>query len=101
MTTRVQVRKRDADKALAAVKHRFKAWYDKPEYGPQLIKDFNWSGPTPYAIVWEGGPYDWAILATGGGRDDFGFTVEPVRVDGVFLEPITGWALGVYPDPTH
>jgi hypothetical protein len=91
------MRKRDAEKALNAVKRTFKGWYDGPEDGPQLVKDWDWVGPTPYAIVWEGGPYDWAMLASGGGRDEVGAKVEPIRVDGVFLEPVTGWALGVYP----
>lgn len=93
------MRKRDADKVLRLVRDRFKGWFDGPEDGPELRKDWDFlgTGPTPYAIVWEGGPYDWAMLATGGGRGEFGFEVEPVKVDGVFLEPITGWALGVYP----
>lgn len=91
------MRKRDAEKALNAVKRTFKGWIDGPEYGPKLVKDWDWVGPTPYAIVWEEGPYDWAMLASGGGRTEFGSKVEPVKVDGVFLEPVTGWALGVYP----
>lgn len=98
MTTKVTVRKRDADKALTAVKSRFKGWFDGPDDGPKLVKDWAWIGsPAPYAIVWEEGPYDWAMLATGGGRTEFGFAVEPVRVDGLFLEPATGWALSIYP----
>lgn len=95
-------------KAVAAYKALVKAYADQgvvahepvvqdgqrwPD-GPVLCRDFElWSGPTRWAIVWEGGPYDWAIEASSTQfADDRGGLPE-----GVFVEPIVGWALGLYP----
>ena len=65
---KVAVTKRDADKVLAAIRRQFAGWIDpdRPDYGPKLLKDFDWlgTGAPPYAIVWEqGSPYDWAVYA--------------------------------------
>lgn len=86
-----------AQKVLEAVRAAFGV--QDGEDGPVLTMSWDWagSGSSP-AIVWEGGPYDWAILASGGGRDEWGIEHQPVRVSGVFLEPVTGWALGIYPE---
>jgi hypothetical protein len=103
MTQRVKVTKRQAEQVLARVRSQFKVWLPKGAEGPVLRKDWDWGyGPVPYAITWEGGPYDWAALSTAGGRDEeFGFKVEPITYEqqrelGVFLEPYTSWALGIY-----
>lgn len=62
--------------------------------GPVLCRDFElWSGPTRWAIVWEGGPEEWALSATAMQSYDTLITFP----DGVFVEPIVGWALGLYP----
>lgn len=106
----VAVRKRDADKVLAAVKKKFKAYLDLGT-GPVLLKDWDWTagGPVPYAIVWEGGPYDWAVTFNSDDVDEelaalgaefgltFGPSPIPVLPDAVYTEPVTGWALGIYP----
>lgn len=117
MTTKTKVTKAQATRVLRAVEKRFGAWLDGNENDPKLLMDFEWGywGYSTPAVVWEGGPYDWTIAFTGGGLTDeeramegeikelFGATVkhkqpEPAKVEGVFLEPITGWALGIYPD---
>lgn len=56
-----------------------------------VVEDFDWtSGPPCWAIVSEEGPYDWAM--------EIAFDVqEAVDELGLFVEPITGWALGIYP----
>jgi|688.fasta_scaffold193739_2 hypothetical protein len=53
---------------------------------PKLIMDFDWlgHGGQPH-IVWEEGPYDWALRHW-----------EAQSAD-VFLEPMTSWALGIFP----
>ena len=86
MTAKVAVRKRDAEKVLAAVKRKFAPYIAAGYDPPVLLKDWDWTGygGAPYTIVWEGGPYDWAV--------ELGW----VNVPGVFAEPITGWALGLY-----
>jgi len=58
-------------------------------YGaPTLVMDWDWAGtPTP-TIIWEGGPYGWAVEVA----NDF----RPHH--GVWVEPTTGWALAIYRD---
>lgn len=99
-----KVTKRQAEKVLALVRKQFAPWVKGTGTGPVLVKNWDWrSGPAPYAIVWEEGAYEWAHLSTGGGRDEeFGFRIDPIteeqqRAMGVFLEPYTSWALGIYP----
>lgn len=99
---KVVVRKADADKVLAAVRRQFAGWIEPgdPASGPTLVKDFDWDcGVAPYAVVWEGGPYEWPMLAGEGGVDEeFGFKIKAVEFPKtVFVEPYTGWALGIYP----
>lgn len=117
------VTRKQADQVLRQVKERFAPYLSK-ESKPQLIRNWDWGyGPTPYAIVWEGGPYEWSILATSGGVDEelttelmtlpqyAEFTrtnrmpagaqvvrVEQVKApEGVYLECVTSWALGLFP----
>lgn len=73
-----------AEKALKALKKMYPAEY----YGDsaKIVENFNWSGTTvPYAIIWEEGPYAWAM--------DASFKLE---VAGVWFEPYTSWALSIY-----
>jgi hypothetical protein len=54
--------------------------------GPVLCRDFEgWYSTSRWAIVWEGGPYEWVVPVS--------FNVRTA----VFLEPINGFALGLYP----
>jgi hypothetical protein len=115
-----QVTKRQAEQVLAHVKRTFRPYCEAGGDGPSLRMDFDWSGAGARpAIVWEGGPFEWAYLAASGGVDEEMTTLamelpeyvqfvrtgkmkHPVRVEpiagvpGVFVEPITSWALGLY-----
>lgn len=104
----VAVRKRDADKVLAAIRRQYAGWIDPKDKddvgigmsGPQLVKNFDWGcGVAPYAVVWEGGPYQWTYLAGEAHIDEeFGFKIPAVDFpESVFCEAYTGWALGIYP----
>jgi len=101
--TRTRVTKRDAEHTLAAVKRMFSA-YIEGDYGPKLVKDWNWGWTTStdyaWAIVWEeGSPYNWTYLFPFGGVDEeFGGRHTGVELpDDVWTEAITGWALAIYP----
>lgn len=93
-----KITKRQADAVLTLVRKQFAGWLNEGDEGPKLIPDFDWSGTGPGpAIVWEEGPFEWVFLVQGG-EDEFGFTLpERTAPAGTFLEPITGWALGIYP----
>lgn len=96
------VTQRQAEQAFRQIKQQFAAFIDPDveQYGPQLIHNWDWldSGPTKWAIVWEGGPYEWALLAETGGRTEFGRAVPPAKnwPAGTFAEPVTSWAVGIY-----
>lgn len=76
-----------AERALAAITRKFAADIEDGA-APVLVEAWGWSQDSDHwAILWEEGPYEWALDAWDG---------QPV--EGVFLEPITSWALGVYPD---
>lgn len=61
--------------------------------GPVLCESFEgWFTTTAWAVVWEGGPFEWAMYVPHGGQ---GFA--PARLsDEIFAEPINGFALGLY-----
>lgn len=96
--------KRQAEAAFRQFKIQFKAFLPEEgyEHGPQLIKDWDWleSGPTTWAIVWEEGPTDWALLFPGGGTLEYGGELKPAprMSPDVFVEPVTGWSVGLYPE---
>jgi len=82
------VTKKQAEKAFTQIKNKYKGYWSVENNAPKLVKDWNWSGTTaPYAIIWEEGPFEWAI--------DASFSV---KVEGVFAEPYTSWALGIFKD---
>jgi hypothetical protein len=108
-TTRTRVTKREAERTLNAVKRMFSA-HVEGDYGPKLIKNWEWGFDTSryvhrplaydWAIVWEeGSPYNWTYLFPHGGIDEeFGFNHKEVELpDDVWTEPITGWAIAIYP----
>lgn len=114
MATKSKIRKGDALTVLAAVRTRF-GITAADQYGPVLAENFTWVGSAPYAIVWEEGPFEWAMAFTGGGiseedaemcaelNAEFGADLKPAghpayeAPAGVYVEPLTGWALGLYP----
>lgn len=120
----MSVTREQAEAVLEAVKERYRSyWETGDKYAPQppkLVENWDWldSGPTAWAIVWEEGPFEWAYRATSGGFDEEAalliadaigpeatreraragdFTEQPVAVPaGVWLEPVTTWAVGIY-----
>lgn len=68
-------------------------------YGPKAVVRWECFTDRPTtAVVWEEGPFEWAILATTGGITEWGYSVSPIALPkGVFAEPITTWAIGLYP----
>ena len=73
-----------AEEVLKELKKAYPAEY----YGDsmKIVEDFNWSGTTvPFAIIWEEGPYAWAMDAS-----------MQLGVAGVWFEPYTSWALSIY-----
>lgn len=88
--TKPQVSKAQAEKVLNKVKAKYSILFGDGIQEPVLIKDWvSWSGgrPIPWVVMWEDGPYDWAVS----GNWEF-------PVEGLFLEPYTGWILTINPD---
>lgn len=64
-----KVTKRQAEGAYRAICKAYGLKPGDPD-GPQLIQDYpGWYQYYPWAIVWETGPFEWALL-TGGGLDE-------------------------------
>ena len=78
----VEITKKQAEKVFAELKKKYK-WAITEGCQPILIKNFEWSaGVVPYAIVWEGGPYEWV--------HEF-----RTQVEGIYTEAYTGWAASI------
>lgn len=98
----MNVTRRKAEATLAAVKKQHRGWpgVDGP-YGPKLVENWDWIGsPKRWAIVWEEGPYEWALYFGMGDYvdEEFGTTVKGAAIPkGVFAEAITSWSVGIYP----
>jgi hypothetical protein len=105
--------KRQAQSALRAIRKFY--GYRPGEYGgPQLVEEYHgWYSTTRNAIVWEEGPFEWAIRASLGGFDEElyhdlkGFMPseqaaekakqQPIKMPkGTYLEPINSYSLGLY-----
>jgi hypothetical protein len=98
MSAQTTLTRQQAEAVLELVKTKFSAYIEAGYEGPILLQDWDWVGVTPWAIIWEGGPYEWAILFGGGGYDhDTMSMIDPTPdPEGVFTEPVTSWALGIY-----
>jgi hypothetical protein len=100
-TTTRNASKRDCTKVLNVIRRQFCVTADDVAngYGPTLVMDWDWTGePTP-AVIWEGGPYDWAIYVGYGGRMETGYHAPDLSdeiPDTVFVEPYSGWAVSIY-----
>lgn len=74
------ITREQAEQALASIRQQFKVYIDAGEPEPILVE--NWKPFTyrdgevvdtdtyPFAIVWEGGPFEWAYRARWGGVDE-------------------------------
>ncbi|GAC1533618.1 MAG: hypothetical protein NVS3B1_28010 [Marmoricola sp.] len=116
MTT---ITRKQAEQALAAVRAQFARYLEPLDMGdgtvypatmPEPKLSMDWGGEV--AILWEEGPDEWAMRATGGGTSEterimianaakeFGYdpqaAVDRMKVD----EPIT-WPKGVYAEPYY
>lgn len=107
--------KRQVQSALRAIR---KAYGFKPgeddHIGPKLVEEYHgWYNTHSNAIVWEEGPFEWAIHASMGGFDEELYhdllefmsseqaaeraKKEPIKVPkGTYLEPINSYSLGLY-----
>lgn len=115
------ITRRQAEAALHAIERQFPGFTEDITLGsgsvlsgshPTLVE--NYSGAR-FAIVWEEGPDEWVYRAFQGGTDeevytlaiDAGASKDKAREiattksvacpKGVFAEPITSYALGLYP----
>jgi hypothetical protein len=66
--------------------------------GPVLCRNYEgWTSTTDWAVIWEGGPYDWSMYLDGGIEEEFGARLQAIELpDGVWAEPINGFAVGLY-----
>lgn len=116
------VTQEQAEAALAAVIAKYKGYWGAQavEDGfimpkPTLVMEFTFTGSGGPAIVWEDGPYEWAYRTGPGEVNEETFhnifpefeqdeakaremaTEKGIETpEGLFLEPITSWALGIY-----
>jgi hypothetical protein len=102
---------RQANAVLRAVKTRYRGWLDPkyPEDDPKLVADYAGHG---YAVVWEAGPFEWAMhditeasvneeLTTLAREFQPSIVVrdKPVTMPaGVACEPWSGSVLSIYED---
>ena len=101
MPRELKATKRQGERVLAAVRKMFKGWIQSGDTGPNLVMDWDWLGYGPQvSIVWEEGPYDWAMLFPHGGvEEEFGFTLKPVTLPkGIWTEAITSFAIAIIRD---
>lgn len=105
--------KRQALSALRAIR-KFYGYKPGDEDGPKLVEEYHgWYSTYRNAIVWEEGPFEWAIRAASGGFDEERYhdlkeflsreeaiekaKQQPVKAPkGTFLEPINSYSLGLY-----
>lgn len=97
-----------AEKSLTAVIEKFSAYTEDGSNLPVLVE--SWTDSGDWAICWEEGPFEWALLANHGGVDEelaslgeeFGYTPQPlapvVWPKGVFGEPYYSFVLALYKD---
>lgn len=92
------------------IRAMFRPYLDEHGVGP-VIYDGPHEGMSSdvKVIWWEEGPYEWAIVASSGGQldeevemahavndKDSAHSYDPIKVAGLFLEPVNGSCLGVY-----
>lgn len=96
-----------AEQALASIKEQYKSYlmFGDEEFGPKLVE--SWTDSGHWAIVWEEGPYEWALNSPQGGVDEELSELAGQRVDtpeapnfpeGVFAECYSYSVLCLYPN---
>jgi hypothetical protein len=85
------VTKEQAEAVLKAIKERWPETQYSHIDGPTLRDADHEEQPEGcWSIAWEGAPEDWVDHASG-------LWGDPIKVSGVFLEPMASWCLGLYP----
>jgi hypothetical protein len=113
-----RVTKKQAEKVRAAVKRQFAAWLNPAsEWGEPKLYPGSHEGMSDryWVIIWEEGPFEWAIKAFNESVDEEVFELArdagmdrrkavevamvelPPRPTDVFVEPVNGHTLGIYP----
>lgn len=96
-----------AEKALAQIEKQFgvTAAEKAAGYGPTLMENFEGNYDTyRWAIVWEGGPYEWTYGAFEAHTGEYGRMEGVTRPAKVYAEAINHYALALYRDddlPEH
>jgi len=90
----------DVRPVLEALKTQQRAHWDLGPV-PTVLEDWDWTGGQPVtAIIWEEGPYDWTYLFPYGGiEEEYGSTLKDVSEmipEGLYVEPVTSWAVAIY-----
>ncbi len=110
MATTTKITRKTAEKALAVVERHYAQWFKDGWAKPTLI-----DRGTYWEIVWEEGPYEWALRATHGGvNEEFLYNVYPEFVTDfdkavanattkpikfpatVYVEPVNTCTLAIY-----
>lgn len=92
--------KRQLMTALRAIRKHY-GFSAADEGGPRLVEEYQeyhgWYRTYPNVIVWEDGPFEWAVAATcgcTGCRETCGDVIAMPK--GTYAEPVNGEALGLY-----
>lgn len=108
------ITKRQAESSLKAVRKYFGVEAD--EQYPKLIKNYEgWYSTSAWAILWEGGPYEWPQFLGGGVNEELLYNLYPefepdfdkaVKAAttrkpldlpaGVWYEPINGYSISLH-----
>ena len=87
--------KRQAQTALKFIRQAY-GYCPGDKGGPQLVEEYHgWHDTYRNVIVWEEGPFEWAILCSCGGCRDEG-VLEVRMPKGTYAEAINGQALSLY-----
>lgn len=95
---------RDAEAYRNLVMIRFASWIEADYDEPKVIA--NWDGDGHFAVVWDGGPYEWAYYGTTGSfayaerEPEYGIRLPIVKVPDslshVFSEPHNSQVVVLY-----
>lgn len=85
------IQKKKAEQVLEAVKDWAVQEHDwQPEWKQPWLAEPGHE-TSSWAVSWEEGPYDWPFLFS-----EAAYLHPTLRVPGTFIEPVNGFALGVY-----
>lgn len=91
------ITRKTAEQALAAVIEQFAVQPGDPQ--PEIKENWHWTEtPARWALVWEEGPYEWALRAGTGGLDEEATDLLQDFAPGARIEtpPAASWPPGTY-----